>query len=163
MEHIELIIDEHRVKVDAAWAERLDGLPMQIRTTGQSLKYAYVKVDGEWSPMHRLLLNPGPGLDVDHRNRDTLDNRLENLRPATRSQNLQNRRGWGAHGKGVVYHKARPGKGPAVYEARITINGKKTYLGRSSDPAVAAAMYAEAARKHFGEFACLENRRRVAK
>ena len=43
--------------------------------------------------LHRLISQPPAGLHVDHVNGNKLDNRRENLRHATRSQNLQNRRG----------------------------------------------------------------------
>jgi hypothetical protein len=42
---------------------------------------------------HHLILAPGPGQMVDHKNGDGLDNRRENLRLVTRSQNAQNMRG----------------------------------------------------------------------
>jgi hypothetical protein len=41
--------------------------------------------------MHRSIMNPAPGLVVDHINGDGLDNRKANLRIATVSQNLANR------------------------------------------------------------------------
>jgi hypothetical protein len=46
------------------------------------------------------------GLEVDHINRDTMDNRIENLRVVTKSQNLSNR---AVYGSGVIWHK-RAGK-----------------------------------------------------
>jgi hypothetical protein len=42
--------------------------------------------------MHKEIMNPRKGLIVDHRNCDGLDNRRANLRPATPSQNMYNRR-----------------------------------------------------------------------
>jgi hypothetical protein len=33
---------------------------------------------------------PSPGIDVDHQNRDSSDNRCDNLRPATKSRNRRN-------------------------------------------------------------------------
>lgn len=41
--------------------------------------------------MHNFLMQPPPGLCVDHVNRDTLDNRKENLRIVTHSENCLNR------------------------------------------------------------------------
>lgn len=40
--------------------------------------------------MHRLIISPTVGVEVDHINGDTLDNRLDNLREATKSQNRHN-------------------------------------------------------------------------
>src|ERR1035438_8105715 len=57
--------------------------------------YRYASVDGKTYPLHRLVwiwhgLNPLA--EPDHKNTNPSDNRIENLRPATRSQNMQNRR-----------------------------------------------------------------------
>lgn len=41
--------------------------------------------------MHRVVLDAPPGFDVDHINGDKLDNRKENLRVCTRSENVK----WG--------------------------------------------------------------------
>lgn len=43
--------------------------------------------------MHRLIVSAPDGMDVDHINGNKLDNRKQNLRVVTRSQNLTNRRG----------------------------------------------------------------------
>lgn len=40
--------------------------------------------------MHRLVLGYSGPLDIDHRNRNTVDNRRSNLRTATRSENVKN-------------------------------------------------------------------------
>ncbi len=87
---------------------------------------------------------------VDHINRDKTDNRIANLREATRSQNLANRTVRAKSGyKGVVRIKGR-------YRAGITIGGKSHYLGLYLTPEEAHARYAEEARKVFGEFSCLQ-------
>ena len=42
--------------------------------------------------MHRKIMNPVDGLDVDHINHNTIDNRRENLRVCTRKENIANSR-----------------------------------------------------------------------
>lgn len=90
---------------------------------------------------------------VDHRNGDTLDNRRENLREATRSQNSRNagRRADNTSGfKGVSWHS-----GSRLWRAYITVNGQREELGSHKSPIEAARAYDAAAREHFGEFACV--------
>ena len=55
-------------------------------------KYAVGKINMANVRLHHLILGrPPKGMVVDHINRDTFDNRRENLRFATRAQNSQNR------------------------------------------------------------------------
>jgi AP2 domain-containing protein/HNH endonuclease len=100
--------------------------------------------------MHRAILGDPKGLDVDHINHDTLDNRRKNLRKATRSQNLLNaRRKINNSGfKGVYRH---PG---GKWKAQIQVNHKYVYLGYFSSPEEAHKAYVKAAKKLAGIFAC---------
>ncbi len=65
-------------------------------TKTKSTCYAYrsFKVNGKWATitMHRFILGlkKGDSLEVDHRNGVGLDNRRENLRICTHSENMQN-------------------------------------------------------------------------
>jgi hypothetical protein len=104
--------------------------------------------------MHRVLAGAKPGQDVDHANRDALDNRRSNLRLATRSQNLANKRlllrntsGF----KGVCFARSGPSSRPWV--ARLGVAGREIWLGYFDEPAKAARAYDEAAEEHFGKFA----------
>ena len=56
-----------------------------------NVHYAVRRADGRKIFMHREIMQPPPGLFVDHINRNGLDNREANLRNCTRLQNLQNR------------------------------------------------------------------------
>lgn len=85
--------------------------------------------------------------DLDHRDRDGTNNRLSNLRVATRSQQAANRRSKGSYAKGVY-------KTPAgTFTAHIRVNSKKQHLGTFNSEAEAATAYANRAREVFGEFA----------
>ena len=89
-------------------------------------------------------------IEVDHRNTIRSDNRLDNLREATRQQNQSNRslsKNNSSGFKGVIP------RNNGNYEAKIIVNGKYTYLGTFEDPVLAAEAYDKAAVQHFGEFA----------
>jgi hypothetical protein len=115
--------------------------------------YAYA-----WEPalkklvyMHRVILNPPPHLHVDHINRDRLDNRRSNLRPATRVENMMNseiRREGTSKYRGVSWDAER-GK----WFASIRINKRSKNLGRYSSESEAAEAYNRAALQHYGDFA----------
>lgn len=101
--------------------------------------------------MHRLLTGALKGQDVDHINGDTLDNRRENLRIVTRSQNEWNRdkqRNNSTGYKGVILSRGR-------YIARIRVHSKLINLGSFSDKKEAALAYNGGATKYHGEFAKL--------
>ena len=101
--------------------------------------------------MHRMINNTPEGFDTDHISGNKLDNRKSNLRTATRSENVCNRkvRPDSSTGvKGVRFHKQHK-----RYQARITKNKKQIHLGYFSTPETAHAAYCEAAKKLQGEFA----------
>ena len=99
--------------------------------------------------LHSLLL-PNTPL-IDHKNRNGLDNRKVNLRPATLSHNAANTalNAKSTSGfKGVSFFK-RTG----TWRAYITVNKKFISLGYYKTPEEAAHKYDIAASKHFGNFA----------
>lgn len=116
--------------------------------------YASVRgyaVQRDGTRMHRVLL---PGVpEVDHVNQDKLDNQRHNLRPATHQQNTANtrRRKDNTSGfKGVIWYNR-----DRCWLAVITILGRRKHLGYFEVAKDAALAYDEAARKEFGEFACV--------
>jgi|SRR5581483_328543 len=101
--------------------------------------------------LHRQLMCALSGLDVDHKNGNPLDNRRENLRICTRSQNSYNRgpqRDNTSGYKGVKWNKAN-----SRWSSNIGVNGKRVFLGYFLDKKDAAAAYDRAAALHHGEFA----------
>ncbi len=93
--------------------------------------------------LHRQIAGAPRGLDVDHINRDRLDNRRSNLRVCTRGQNLQNvaSRGGSSLHRGVSWSKVA-GK----WRADVKLEGKQHYLGlfECEEDAAAAAKDARA-------------------
>jgi hypothetical protein len=106
--------------------------------------------------LHTFLLQDVllPKQEVDHKNGDTLDNRRENLRPATRTQNGRNITRFHAKSgyKGVC--RVCKTKTPSWF-ARIYVDNKPIHLGCFATPEEAARAYNEAALMHHGEFAHL--------
>lgn len=83
--------------------------------------------------------------ELDHINRIRNDNRIENLRPCTHSQNLGNSRPRVHKYKGVHFCKQ-------TKKWRANLNG---HLGRFNTIGEAALAYNKAAEVHYGEFALL--------
>jgi len=101
--------------------------------------------------MHRMVALPDPEQLVDHRNGDSLDNRRDNLRSCTNTQNQRNRRaipGGTSRFKGVSWHERGQ-----KWSARIGVDGRWRYLGLFRDERDAALAYNATALAEFGEFA----------
>jgi len=121
---------------------------------GPNLCYKQVQVDKSLQLAHRLawfyVFGEWPEF-IDHANGNGLDNRIANLRPATKQLNSANR-GLPANNtsgyKGVVWFKRKQ-----KWMARIKVNGKGIHLGYFTDKEEAALAYIKAAEQHFGDFA----------
>lgn len=115
--------------------------------------YAVGWVDGKQIKLHRFLLNAPDGVMVDHKNHNPLDNRRENIRLCTNSQNQQNRlkrRGVTSQFKGVMWSKKNH-----RWMAYIYRDGDQEYLGSFLREEDAAETYRKRAVELFGEFAHL--------
>jgi hypothetical protein len=106
----------------------------------QDHRRAWLYVHGAW-----------PVADLDHINMDRADNRITNLRVATKSQNQANRPAQANNTsgfKGVTWNKRR-----GNWMAQIAGGGKNKYLGYFDTAEAAHAEYCAAARKYHGDFA----------
>lgn len=103
--------------------------------------------------MHGTIMPSPDGTAPDHRNGNGIDNRRDNLRPATPQQNMWNRKavtGSKSKYKGVDWYAAS-----GTWRAYIKINGKQKHLGCYREEQDAARAYNIAAKKYHGEFARL--------
>ena len=114
--------------------------------------YWSVQVDRERYLCHRLawfyVYGVWPSFEVDHRDLDGLNNRLDNLREATTQQNCANqkiRRSNTTGFAGVCAYKGR-------FRAQANIAGKRKSLGSFPTAEVAHARYLAAIEASRGEF-----------
>jgi hypothetical protein len=118
--------------------------------------YCQVGIDDTYLRIHRLVWIYHNGdipdkMFVDHIDGDKLNNRIENLRLATRSQNQHNckKQSNNTSGvKGIGWNKQRK-----KWRARITINGKSIWLGYYNTIEEAEAAITAARNNLHGEFA----------
>jgi hypothetical protein len=100
-------------------------------------------------PMHIHIMGR-LGCEIDHINGDSLDNRDENLRPATESQNLANR---GKQRNNTSGYKGVARNNKTDWMASIQFHGKHLFIGNFKDKIPAARAYDRKAIELFGEFA----------
>lgn len=97
--------------------------------------------------LHRVIMQPPVGMEVDHVNGNRLDNTRKNLRVCTHLENMQNmsiRRGKST--KGIRRHHGK-------WQARITLGTKLVTIGSFRTENEAQIAYNLKAKELFGEFA----------
>ena len=118
--------------------------------------YRMIQIDGRRYQEHRIawVLThgdlPADGRQIDHANQVKDDNRLANLRAATRAEQQINSptQSNNLHGRGVGWRADR-----GVWRADIYVNNARVFLGHFEHREDAQAAYEDAAREYYGEFA----------
>ncbi len=117
--------------------------------------YVDIRIDQRLYKAHRLawlyMTGEWPEQQIDHRDLNRANNRWDNLRVATNSQNHANTRAQSNNRsgfKGVSWSKAAN-----KWMAQIVRDRCHTYLGLFDTPEDAHAAYCVAAERLFGEFA----------
>ena len=120
-----------------------------ISGAGYAVRKSFFKTIG----MHAAIMGTPDGMHTDHINGDKLDNRRENLRICTPSQNQQNRSNQKNNKigyKGVGWNSTAN-----KWLARITVRGEQVHLGYFETAEDAARAYDQAAKDLHGEYAFL--------
>lgn len=139
-------------KIDASDFDALSRHKWRKSKFGRGNPYVIRSTGGRVLLLHRELVGAGPGQIVDHINRDTLDNRRENLRLCTIAENSRNTVALPRHNtsgfRGVCRMRQR-------WAAMIKVAGRQVFLGTFVAPEDAARAYDKAAALYHGDFATL--------
>ncbi|MEN6337815.1 MAG: HNH endonuclease [Phycisphaerales bacterium] len=135
--------------VDAADYEELSRYTWRLVSGG----YAGRCEGRKYILMHRQIMNPPEGMQVDHMHGNRLDNTRAHLRICTPSENALNRRknaGSTSRYVGVYYDETRK-----KWIVKIRLNGKYKFVGQYDDEIDAARAYDRAAVERLDDFARL--------
>ena len=112
--------------------------------------YRQIMIDGHRHRAHQwawfYMTGDWPTEHIDHRDLDGMNNRWENLRLGTQSQNRANRTSKNPYGKGV--RRVPSGR----WQARIVVNYKESHIGTYDTKEEAQAAFAARAKLEYGEF-----------
>ena len=115
-------------------------------------EYSRIQIDGKMLLLHRVawlyVHGVWPKDQIDHINLEKSDNRLVNLREATRALNSANTRKPSTNSSGHKGVRLKRGR----WNAQIKVSGKFLFLGSFADPIAAQQAYKSAAEKYFGDF-----------
>jgi hypothetical protein len=148
------LLDYNEKTGEFCWRQRTDVSADHIPGQGR----LFIRIDERLYAAHQLAWFYMTGRwckpTIDHRDGDATNNRWNNLRRATRSQNSANRRRPVHNTSG--YKGARLCRKSGKWRATIGRNGRTIHLGMYKTPQEAHEAYLKAARKLFGEFARAE-------
>ena len=138
-------------RADKIWNARFAG---RVAGSLNSRGYRLIGIDGKQYRAHRLawlwMFEEWPAGGLDHADLSPDHNWIDNLQPATPSENNANqrcRRGTRSGRKGVSLYQPKP-----KWQARIYKNGKCFFLGYFDTPEAAHAAYCAKGKELFGKF-----------
>ena len=135
--------------VDAADYEELSRYTWHFASGGYAGRYE----NRTLILMHRQIMSPPEGMQVDHIHHNRLDNTRVHLRVCTASENARNRSKRGCASSryfGVTYNKRRK-----KWLASLKVEGRVREVGFSYDEKEAARAHDYAAVRYFGDYARL--------
>jgi hypothetical protein len=117
--------------------------------------YLNIKCQGERAMGHRVIWimfngDIPDGFEIDHKDLNRRNNRIENLRLATQYQNGYNRNKTKRNVTGFKGVSLRTDR--LIYSVQIRKDGVNKHLGEFKDLKIAAKVYADAAKILHGEF-----------
>lgn len=120
------------------------------RSNGSGKRYRCFFIRGKVFQVHRVIwamanYEVPEGYEIDHIDGDGLNNRIDNLRCVTRSDNFKNRRRATNNTSGIVGVRKR--KGENKWTAQIKVQGKSIHLGTFASEGAAAAARKRAERE----------------
>jgi len=136
------------------WKVSRGGSPAGTAAGSLHNGYIRIRIDGKYHRAHRLAFLVVHGFipkEIDHISLVRNDNRIENLREATRQENSRNTGKYSNNKSGFkgVHLQKSSGKWQAKAQAE---NGKQKHLGYFPTPEAASAAYNTFARNLHGEF-----------
>lgn len=139
---------------DLFWKNKRDYVRNRPLGWTENTGYRRIKIDGKKYSLHRVIYEMfhgdiPEGYQIDHINGNKLDNRIENLRLATSSQNVRNTPARSDNKLGLknVYLKN------GVYSVLLRLNNKLECFYRGNDLELAELIAEEAREKYHKDFA----------
>ena len=161
---LEIHSKKHGIKtifIDDEDYEKINKYTWHVNINHSGILYAeasvYNKTGIKIIRMHRLIMNAQKGQIIDHKNRNGLDNRKENLRICKHAENMRNSKiskNNSTGFKGVTIFTCK--NKDKIYKyiiAQIRVNNKKKYIGSFATVKKAHEAYCLAADKYHKEFA----------
>lgn len=120
-----------------------------LKSVSKGVTHYYGRRRGDKALLHRMIMKTPPLLEVDHKDRNGLNNQKYNLRNCTRSQNMANQVLSYSKTKGIYTNKN------GTIRSVITVNKEHIHLGYFTSVEEAVIAYNNVALHYFGEYARL--------